>query len=208
MTQPLPTLEVIKELERLAKAATPGPWRAGTHERENIFCASGATIGPERVMLRMNQGFPNYTHDAAFIAAANPQTVLALAAAARSHLELTSALAYIHALGRSACGSDAMTPERILDWARERRWSPTAARAWVKLYKPDGYLAVDEGESYLFAIEVSSNKYPAHWEFFSDAIVWDVETEPQWADGQHGWDLNDEIWFRPCPEPPPKEPGT
>ena len=73
----------MKELARLralADAATPGPWRAGTHERENVFCAYGATMGPERVLLRMNREFPGFKRDAAFIAAANPAVVLALIA--------------------------------------------------------------------------------------------------------------------------------
>jgi hypothetical protein len=37
-------------------------------------------------------------------------------------------------------------------------------------------------------------------------IIGDAESDPQWSNGEHGWDLSDEIWFRPLP-PPPKAEG-
>lgn len=79
---------------------------------------------------------------------------------------------------------------------------------WVSMVKPDGTFAVDEGQTYLFAIEVSTevstNGCKLHWEYFVDAVVWDAETDPDWSSGEHGWDINDEILFRPIAPPQPK----
>ena len=68
-----------KRLRELAEAATPGPWREGSVETYNVFveCRDPECLGTERVLLKMNTHFDHRT-DAAFIAAANPQTVLAL----------------------------------------------------------------------------------------------------------------------------------
>jgi hypothetical protein len=77
---------------------------------------------------------------------------------------------------------------------------------WKLLQGPDGTLAVDEGETYWFAIQVSTNGAKPHWEYFRDAVVWDAETAPEWSSGEHGWDINDEMWFRALP-PPPKAEG-
>lgn len=67
------------KLRALAQAATPGEWRHGEYERYNVFVnvPRGEWLGHERVLLRMNTHF-EYIEDAAFIAAANPQAVLAL----------------------------------------------------------------------------------------------------------------------------------
>lgn len=46
---------------------TAGPWRAGAVETYHVFCADGAELGPERVLLKMNTYFP-YDADAAGIA--------------------------------------------------------------------------------------------------------------------------------------------
>lgn len=75
--QGLPDLD---DLRRKARAATPGPWRAGAVQKDRVFAPyAGALEGPngERVLLRMNEHFPNEA-DAAFIAAAHPGVVLAL----------------------------------------------------------------------------------------------------------------------------------
>lgn len=61
--------DAIAKLRALEDAATPAPWREGAVERENVFCAHGATIGPERVLARMNREFPGFKRDAALIAA-------------------------------------------------------------------------------------------------------------------------------------------
>ena len=75
---------------------------------------------------------------------------------------------------------------------------------WVSMVEPDGTFAVDEGQTYLFAIEVSCNAGPPSWEYFVDAVVWDAETDPDWSSGEHGWDISDEILFRPIAPPQPK----
>lgn len=58
-------------------------------------------------------------------------------------------------------------------------------------------LNVTEGERYLFAVGPAGG-----WEYFSDSVIWDAESEPQWHDGSHGWALEDDVWFRPLPTPP------
>ncbi len=73
---------------------------------------------------------------------------------------------------------------------------------WRLLHDPDGFLTVSEGETYLFAVNCHMEGYPMCWEYFSDAIVWDSETEPQWADGGHGWALDDVTHYRALPDPP------
>ncbi len=78
-----------------------------------------------------------------------------------------------------------------------------AGGGWVKLREANGFLQVDEAKTYLFAIKLSVNGAPAEWGYFSDAVVWDAETDPEWSDGAHGWDLDGDIWFRPLPSPPP-----
>lgn len=76
------------------------------------------------------------------------------------------------------------------------------AEGWVALLDSDNLLTVNEGESYWFAVQVSTNGNPPHWEYFSDAIVWDSETEADWSDGAHGWGIDDVHWYRPLPPPP------
>lgn len=62
----------LNELKELAEKATPGPW---------IYDEEDGTIEPlETVGLRSIIAEPTYSNDAAFIAAANPQTVLELIA--------------------------------------------------------------------------------------------------------------------------------
>lgn len=80
---------------------------------------------------------------------------------------------------------------------RERR----AADAWKPLLGEDGTVAVAEGRSYLFAIQVSTNGAPPCWEYWQDAVVWDAETEPDFA-GDPGWSISEEIYFRALPSPP------
>jgi hypothetical protein len=84
MTQPPITMEQISELETLAAAASPGPWRAGAVDTFHVFIPNRApgALGPERVLLRMNEHFP-FEADAAFIAAAR-EAVPALIARVRT----------------------------------------------------------------------------------------------------------------------------
>jgi hypothetical protein len=83
------------ELERLAKEATPGPW--GVHEQRPgpSTSVSGTFIhaGPDAAddtgfslvaRAYTRDGFEERQHNAAFIAALNPSTVLKLIAAARA----------------------------------------------------------------------------------------------------------------------------
>lgn len=71
---------------------------------------------------------------------------------------------------------------------------------WNRLLDEDSMVTVDEGNTYLFAIELSDGR----WEYFSDAIIWDSETAPQWSEGQHGWDISDAIWYQEILDPPGK----
>lgn len=72
------------ELERLAEEATAGPWKAcGTiYEHMNCEVRSGAK-GEGQGIAQVWEA-PNAFKDGQFIAAANPQAVLDLIAAARS----------------------------------------------------------------------------------------------------------------------------
>jgi hypothetical protein len=67
------------DLYAKAKAASPGPWRNGTQERWHVFVPNNQPLamGPERVLLRMNEHFP-FEADAAYIAAASPDVVMRL----------------------------------------------------------------------------------------------------------------------------------
>lgn len=72
------------------------------------------------------------------------------------------------------------------------------------IWKPvldSGLTAVDEGKTYLFAVETNDG-----WEYFTDAIIWDAETDADWSSGSHGWSLADDIWFTEMPKPPEKMP--
>lgn len=68
-----------KQLRERAQAATPGYWREGAVEKHNVFveCRDPECLGTERVLLKMNTHF-EYEADTAFIAAANPKTVIEL----------------------------------------------------------------------------------------------------------------------------------
>lgn len=80
----------LDELERRAKAATPGPW-----EFENCYnlqrreFLNGTEVHPH-VLLKTLNGWEPIPSDADFIAAANPQTVLALIAELRALREVAA----------------------------------------------------------------------------------------------------------------------
>ena len=63
MTKP-PKLKLRTQVD----AMTPAPWRPGSVETFHVFCADGATLGPDRVLLRMNVHF-THAADATGIAA-------------------------------------------------------------------------------------------------------------------------------------------
>lgn len=86
----------------------------------------------------------------------------------------------------------------------KKNQAQSAEVGWLPLMKPDKMVAVDEAETYLFAIEVLHNG-EARWEYFVDAVVWDAETDPEWHSGEHGFDLDDVIFFKPLKPPTGKE---
>lgn len=75
------TSEQIDELERLALAATPGPWAVDALQigaRFNIELPDGSEAIAMSQQLAGDRLGEKRGANAAFIAAANPQTVLAL----------------------------------------------------------------------------------------------------------------------------------
>lgn len=88
MTRPMPdtalTSAELDELERLAKAATPGPWyQPDDINPELIF--SGA---PDEPAFLLAEAFREDSDaDATYIASANPATILRLLSLARAGLE-------------------------------------------------------------------------------------------------------------------------
>jgi hypothetical protein len=85
-------VKVLDELESKAKAATPGPWRSGRSDMRSFDAATGEQFkniyGPNfepklhlgnKIAIEVAKAVGDASlEDAAFIAAANPQTVLAL----------------------------------------------------------------------------------------------------------------------------------
>ena len=86
MTDWTTTPEMLAELRRLAEAATPGPW------------ATAAFQLVIDVARRIDVGMCGHRDDAAFIAAANPATVLALLDAAAERDALAAAVERVRAL--------------------------------------------------------------------------------------------------------------
>lgn len=71
------------ELERLAEAATQGPWKACGTIYEHMNCeVRGGAKGEGQAIAQVWEG-PNAFKDGQFIAAANPATVLRLISALR-----------------------------------------------------------------------------------------------------------------------------
>lgn len=80
MTQP----DQWTELERLAKAATQGEWRARTYRADQSRVSNLETVAGV-ILARVHEGNPRRAEaNAAFFAALNPATVLELIAAARA----------------------------------------------------------------------------------------------------------------------------
>lgn len=88
------TEEELARLEALEARVTPTPWRAGNVELDGIFVAAthADRMGPERVLLRMNQHFNGYDLDAQFIAAMR-NALPALLASARAVQRVEAVLA-------------------------------------------------------------------------------------------------------------------
>ena len=101
------------ELERLAKAATPGPWQNGFDDLEGVVSLGAKDDGnvvclPPASFMELSQ--VRWDDNAAFIAAANPATILDLLAANRKMREAIERL---------------MDAEFAKDW---RTWSDERAR--------------------------------------------------------------------------------
>lgn len=77
----------LDEIEARAKAATPGPWSWSQYPSGSTSVTIGRGPGDDGVFLyltrRSDGSEPQKADDAAFIAAANPATVLALVARVR-----------------------------------------------------------------------------------------------------------------------------
>jgi hypothetical protein len=59
------------ELRALVAAMSAGPWRQGRVEKHHVFVPCADCLGPERVLLRMNEHFPHEADCAAIAALAN-----------------------------------------------------------------------------------------------------------------------------------------
>lgn len=68
---------VTPDLRKLAEAATPGPWSADAWKKILVDGVS-ADVGSIDAALVLMDGAPQLTADAAYIAAANPTTILSL----------------------------------------------------------------------------------------------------------------------------------
>lgn len=93
----------LDALEKLAREATPGPWEIeyGTGDDEGEVYGLRARLG-ERLIETDTGIYPPRRRDAAFIAAANPSTVLALVARVRE-LEAIAALFHRATCFRADC---------------------------------------------------------------------------------------------------------
>lgn len=86
MTDPM-SPEELRACRERAEAATAGPWRAGSVERDAVFIPWPQGMGPERVLLRMNEHYP-HDADAAFIAHARTDVPRLLATVATRDEEI------------------------------------------------------------------------------------------------------------------------
>ncbi len=59
------------ELRALVAAMSARPWRQGRVEKHHVFVPCAECLGPERVLLRMNEHFPHEADAAAIAALAN-----------------------------------------------------------------------------------------------------------------------------------------
>jgi len=95
----MPTLD---DLERLAKAATPGPWH-WDEDREHLLPDGADAYTGESVLFAAPCGYENSypvisDEDASYIAACSPQTILALCRVAKAAKEWRE-----HGPGQSHC---------------------------------------------------------------------------------------------------------
>ena len=88
------------ELERLARAATPGPWE---QTGSSVCNWHDGTYELEVQVFRQEDGLAQVRADAAFIAAANPATILALLSANREMRTATPDLTAVIAWLKNGC---------------------------------------------------------------------------------------------------------
>lgn len=94
------------ELERLARAATPGPWQNGFDDLEGVVSLGAKDDGnvvclPPASFMELSQ--VRWDDNAAFIAAANPATILALLSANREMRTATPDLTAVIAWLKNGC---------------------------------------------------------------------------------------------------------
>lgn len=78
-----PTELDLDQLERRARKATAGPWRAGQVANEHaVWAHDPNALGQERLLLRMNEHFEN-VDDRVYLASLPPEIALELIARAR-----------------------------------------------------------------------------------------------------------------------------
>ena len=107
-------------------------------------------------------------------------------------------------LGEEVASGD--SAEEALDDARSQVESIARAvglipDGWRPLFDTNGILQCEEGKTYLFALQVSTNGAPPEWHYFVDRVVWDEETEPDFANCEAGWAVDDCELFRPIEAP-------
>lgn len=81
---------------------------------------------------------------------------------------------------------------------RAQRGLETEAARWVPVLDSEGLVQCDEGQPYLFAIQMAGGG----WEMFVNRLVWDSETEPYWGDDDPGWEPGYGMFFTALPSPP------
>ena len=111
MANPTDHLTTVRAALDLAAKATPGEWWQGSIEHHHVFAERGnpSLIAPEagRVLLRMNEHFPAYAHDAAAIVALR-NAAPAIAALADECERLRAAMRTISGIRDSIIGAQAL----------------------------------------------------------------------------------------------------
>lgn len=111
MANPTDHLATVRAALDLAGKATPGPWWQGSVERHHVFAERGnpSLIAPEagRVLLRMNEHFPAYVHDATAIVALR-NAAPAIADLCREVEALRTAMRTISGIRDSIIGAQAV----------------------------------------------------------------------------------------------------
>ena len=115
MTDPMST-EELKACRERAEAATPGPWRVGSVETYHVFVPCSTCMGPERVLLRMNEGF-DYGADAAFIASAREDVPRLLATVDHAEARAERAEAALAELRRRVVANAGRARKHRTRWA-------------------------------------------------------------------------------------------